>query len=152
MITIDEMETMLDEIAETVPQAFYQELNGGILLLEEALLDDENSKDNDLYILGEYCTDPYMGNFIRLYYGSFAALMPDATPEEIREELRETLFHEFTHHIETLAGEYGLDVKDAQELLDYLQTGAYRSPRLAGFRRSSGPAARKKEKKRGFWR
>ncbi|MCL2383823.1 MAG: hypothetical protein FWC79_06890 [Oscillospiraceae bacterium] len=36
MISIEEVEEMLDEIAESLPQEFYHKLNGGILLLPEA--------------------------------------------------------------------------------------------------------------------
>ena len=36
MIDIDEVEKILDEIATELPQEFYKELNGGILLLPRA--------------------------------------------------------------------------------------------------------------------
>lgn len=36
MIEIEEFEKMLDEIADELPQEFYKELNGGILLLPRA--------------------------------------------------------------------------------------------------------------------
>ena len=66
-----------------------------------------------MYILGEYCDDQ-MGRYILLYYGSFAALAEKEhwTEEDWEEELSTTLAHEFTHHIEGLAGERGLDLKD----------------------------------------
>ena len=66
-----------------------------------------------MYILGEYCYDQ-MGRYILLYYGSFAALAEKEhwTEEDWEEELYTTLAHEFTHHIEGLAGERGLDLKD----------------------------------------
>ena len=53
MISIEEMEVMLDEIAAGIPQEIYRELNGGIVLLPEVKLNNMSSK-NDLYILGEY--------------------------------------------------------------------------------------------------
>ena len=66
-----------------------------------------------MYIMGEYCNDQ-MGRYINLYYGSFAVLAEeeDWTRRNWEEELYETLAHEFTHHIEGLAGERGLEVKD----------------------------------------
>jgi len=35
MYTVDEIEAMLNEIAEEMPQDLYKELNGGIVLREE---------------------------------------------------------------------------------------------------------------------
>ena len=63
MISIDEMQEMLEQIAEELPEAFFRDLNGGINLLEEALAAPEAVED-DLYILGEYCEDPFMGRYI----------------------------------------------------------------------------------------
>lgn len=120
MITIDEMQEMLDEIAEEVPTAFFRELNGGIVLLPERKLSSK-ARHNDLYTMGEYITKPIMGRYIALYYGSFEALFDGVSKNTLREELRETLFHEFTHHLESLAGERGLEIKDEEQLLDYLQ-------------------------------
>ena len=114
MITFDEMGDWLDEIAERFPQEFYRELNGGILLLPEAMPDPE-FPDGEMYFLGEYCHDG-MGRYINLYYGSFAALFADAGEEELYDELYTTLAHEFTHHMESLAGERGLEIRDELEL------------------------------------
>ncbi|MGM9608266.1 MAG: metallopeptidase family protein [Oscillospiraceae bacterium] len=117
MISFDEMGDWLDEIAEQFPQEFYTELNGGILLSPEAMPDPE-FPEGEMYFLGEYCHDE-MGRTINLYYGSFAALFADASDDELYDELYTTLAHEFTHHIESLAGERGLEIKDAIELEQY---------------------------------
>ena len=47
-----------------------------------------------------------MGRYINLYYGSFAALAEreEWTQEDWEDELWETFSHEFTHHMEGLAG------------------------------------------------
>ncbi len=37
----------------------------------------------------------------------------------IEEKLRETLFHEFIHHLESLAGERDLEIEDAENLAKY---------------------------------
>lgn len=122
MMSIDRMEALLEKIAEEVPEPFFRELNGGINLLPEAAAAPE-AVDDDLFLLGEYCVDELMGRYILLYYGSFAEVFGDnASDEEIEEELRETLFHEFTHHLESLAGEDGLGEKDAAELAAYLRS------------------------------
>lgn len=119
MISIDQMQAMLDKMTEEVPEPFYRALNGGICLLPDAAAEPEG----DLFTLGAYCEDD-LGRYILIYYGSFKEVFADADEEEIEAELRETLFHEFTHHLESLAGEYGLEVKDAEALAAYLEKRA----------------------------
>lgn len=118
MMTIDAMHEILDEISREVPEEFYRELNGGVILLEDEVVSPE-AADGDLYTLGEYCEDEFMGRYIVIYYGSFQAVFGRESEAVVREELRETLFHEFTHHLESLAGEYGLEIKDEEELRKY---------------------------------
>ena len=116
VLSIDEAGDILDEMAETFPPVFYRELNGGISLLEDTVEDPE-FPPGEIYIMGEYCDDQ-MGRYINLYYGSFAALAEkeDWTRQDWNDELYTTLAHEFTHHIEGLAMEGGLDRKDEEEL------------------------------------
>ena len=120
MLTFDQAGELLDQLAEKFPQEFYNDLNGGISLLPEAKKDP--LAPEKLYIMGEYCHDQ-MGRYINLYYGSFAALARRErwSDEEWEEELYTTLAHEFTHHIEGLAGERGLEIKDEEFKEDYLQ-------------------------------
>lgn len=117
ILSFDQVGDLLDEMAEEFPEEFYQELNGGISLLPETV---EDPAGEDLYIMGEYCND-MMGRYINLYYGSFAALaqQEDWTEEDWEDELYTTLSHEFTHHVEGLAGERGLEIKDELELEQY---------------------------------
>lgn len=119
MISLEEMETMLDEIANGFPQEMYKELNGGIILLPEAKLNAVSNK-NDLYILGEYHKGGNMGRYITIYYGSFMKVYWHLGKEAIKGQLMRVLKHEFTHHIESLAGERGLEIKDARYIADYL--------------------------------
>ena len=82
----------------------------------------EEAQEDDLFIMGEYHDDPALGRYIVIYFGSLLEVMgEDVSPEEAKEELRETLRHEFTHHIESLAGERGLEIKDALEMERYYQ-------------------------------
>jgi hypothetical protein len=120
MVTIDEAGDMLDEIAEGLPGEFFRELNGGILLLPEEKLHPED-RDADLYTLGEYHCDSSMGKYIILYYGSFARIYGHLNPARFREKLKDTLLHEMTHHLEFLAGERGLEIKDEMEMAQYRQ-------------------------------
>ena len=119
MIEYDEVGRMLDEIAAELPQEFYKELNGGVILLPEAKL-DKRSRNRDLYIMGEYHSGGGMGRYITIYYGSFERLYKHLEKEALKEQLAHTLKHEFTHHLESLAGERGLEIKDAQFMEDYL--------------------------------
>ena len=114
MLTFEEVGDILDVIAEELPRDFFKDLNGGILLLPEAC-QDEGDSAHDLYTLGEYVHDD-MGRYIVIYYGSFAALYQGLPPEKLRKELKETLIHEFTHHLESLAGECGLEIEDELEM------------------------------------
>ena len=102
-------------------------MNGGILLLPEACQDHDDSA-HDVYTLGEYVHDE-MGRYIVIHYGSFLALYEDLSPEKLRKELKETLIHEFTHHIESLAGECGLEIEDELEIEHIRTPRGHRSRR-----------------------
>ena len=119
ILTFDQVGELLDEMAEEFPQEFYQDLNGGVCLLPEAK-PDPDFPEGEMYILGEYCND-MMGRYINLYYGSFAALAEQEgwTEEDWEDELWETFAHEFTHLVEGLAGERGLEIKDEAFLEKY---------------------------------
>ena len=119
MLSFEQVGLLLDDMAEEFPPEFFQELNGGVCLLPEAKPDPE-FPPGEMYILGEYCND-MMGRYINLYYGSFAALaeQEDWTEADWEDELWETFSHEFTHHMEGLAGERGLEIKDEAFLEEY---------------------------------
>lgn len=118
MISIEEMEQMLEELASELPQEFYRELNGGILLLPDKKISPE-AKKNDLYTMGQYRYSPSMGRYIVIYYGSFEALYGGLSQETLKKQLREVLRHEFTHHLEDLAGERDLEKEDELQLERY---------------------------------
>lgn len=113
ILSIDEVNDILDQVYEEFPEPLFQGLNGGILLLEDELPNPEAGED--VYIMGEYCRDE-LGRYINIYYGSFSALLFDEPREVWVEELRTTLRHELTHHVEGLAGERSLEYKDSAQL------------------------------------
>ena len=115
-LTFDQVGELLDQLAEPFPEPLFEGLNGGVNLLEDAVPDPE-FPEGEMYILGEYCDD-LLGRYINLYYGSFAALAEQEnwTLEDWREELRQTLSHELTHHMEARGGLHALDDKDEAEL------------------------------------
>lgn len=120
MVTIDEAQGLLEELAEGLPKELYKELNGGILLLPDKKICNHAVSD-DLFIMGEYRSEFVMGRYIIIYYGSFAAMYEHASKETWKQRLKETLYHEFVHHIENLAGERGLEIEDEQFIDDYLR-------------------------------
>ena len=119
ILTIDRVNDLLDDMADSFPAALFDGLNGGINLLEEAKPDPE-FPEGKMYILGEYCDD-LLGQYINLYYGSFAALAEreDWGQETWEDELYTTLSHELTHHMEGRGGLHALDDRDAEELEEY---------------------------------
>ncbi len=119
MIDIDEFTEEMDKISEELPDEFFLDLNGGILILPDLKISPD-AKANDLFVLGMYRRSPSMGRFIEIYYGSFQKMFSHLPKEALIEQMREVLFHEFTHHIESLAGERGLEIKDEKQLKEYL--------------------------------
>ena len=69
-MTFEEVGAFLDDAADRIPEVLFEGLNGGVNLLEDTVPDPELP---EVYILGEYC-DECLGQYINLYYGSFAAL------------------------------------------------------------------------------
>ena len=102
---------MLDEIVMTLPEDFFKELNGGIHAVEKDKLHQEAVAD-DLWILGEYHNTRQLGRSIIIYYGSFMRLYGGKSHRFVKERLRKNVLHEFRHHLESLAGERGLEVED----------------------------------------
>jgi hypothetical protein len=121
MVSIEEMEVILDNIAAELPQEIFKGLNGGILLLPQAKPHAEK-RANNLYILGEYHRDINLGKFIAIYYGSFSLVYGHLPVEQLKMEIRKTLKHEFVHHLEGLAGERELEIEDARLISEYLKT------------------------------
>ncbi len=120
MITLDEMEAMLNELAEELPKEIYKGLNGGIVLLPESK-ENPIGRSNDLYILGEYHGGGMLGRYITIYYGSFMRVFGNLNREAIKGKLMHTLKHEFVHHLESMAGERDLEIEDARFISDYLK-------------------------------
>ena len=77
--TYEQMGDWLEEIAQEFPEAFFEELDGGIQL-EEQELPDPDFPPGEMYIMGEYCHD-MLGRYIVLYYGSFRRVL--SLPEDV---------------------------------------------------------------------
>ncbi len=116
ILSFEEVGALLDDYADTFPAVLFEELNGGVNLLEDTVADPEFPEE-EMYIMGEYITD-VLGNYINLYYGSFTALakQEEWDRQTWEEELRITFSHELTHHMENRSGLHELDDRDAAEL------------------------------------
>lgn len=114
---IDEVEEILDEICESIPTYAFDHLNGGIILVEDKKYHEE-ARNDDLLVMGEYQRS-VLGNMIKIYYGSFMEMYRFSSSDRLREKLEEVLLHEFTHHLEFLANEWGLVIEDKKFLEEY---------------------------------
>ncbi|EFI41508.1 MULTISPECIES: metallopeptidase family protein [Peptoniphilus] len=114
---LDEVENILNEIYDEIPQRMFKYLNGGIII-EENICYHPESKNDDLICLGAYKRS-MLGNSIIIYYGSFMNMYGYLSHEELKEKLRETLHHELTHHLEWLAKENDLEIEDREFINRY---------------------------------
>ena len=120
MLTFEEIEDMLSDIADELPEEVFTKLNGGVILLPETKRHPESGLSGELFIMGEYHHQPMgLGRYVAIYYGSFMALYARLDPVSQREKLRDILRHELIHHLESLAGERDLEKQDALEMEMY---------------------------------
>lgn len=116
-MTFEEAHDYLDEVAEKLPPAIFEQLNGGIVLQPELV---RSPHGPGLFTMGMYHNDPYgLGRYIAIYYGSFVRVHGRAPRQQQEKALREVLHHELTHHIESLAGVRDLEVEDELFLEQY---------------------------------
>lgn len=118
MISQEEFLDMLDELCGELPEEFFHKLNGGVILQEHAKLHPK-ARDNDLWIMGEYCRNGSLGRYVNIYYGSFQQVYSGLSYDALKKQVRHTLRHEFRHHLESLAGEKDLEVVDKIRLDQY---------------------------------
>ena len=119
MLSFERAQEELTVIADAIPYEIYRELNGGIILLPEVKMHPENVA-KDLYILGQYNYDPNgFGRYITIYYGSFCRVFGYLSDDMFVEEMKNTLYHELTHHLEHLAGDNSLEVQDEIDMARY---------------------------------
>lgn len=121
MLSFDEVGALLDRAAEALPGEIFLDLNGGVNLIDDVRRDGDGN-----YVMGLYHHDG-MGRYIEIFYGSFAALYPDAQADELEAELKKTLHHELTHHIESKAGDRTLERWDARHKAELAMGGPLRA-------------------------
>lgn len=118
MVSFEEFEQIVYNIVDTLPQDFFRELDGGVIVREQRKVHPE-SIGEELKILGEYHRNRYLGRYVVIYYGSFMAAFGYLEREDLKKRVRKTVLHEFRHHLESLAGERDLEIEDAKALEAY---------------------------------
>ncbi len=128
MISTEEYKNIVSELLDELPDAFFRELTGGVVV-SEALVRPDYAQGNDLCTMGLYKV--YSGvRQIVMYKGSFDRVYPQADADEARTLLRGILRHEFRHHLEFLGGVHdstSLEAEDEREKRAYLARHAEKS-------------------------
>ncbi len=122
MIDAALFENIVSELLDELPEAFFKELSGGVIISEEAPRPDYAVAD-DIYIFGEYRMSR-LGRQVVIYRGSYERLFPNAGEAFLRQDLRRVIRHEFRHHMEFLSGIRGktsLLAEDDKAKNDYLR-------------------------------
>ena len=121
MFTTEEYREIISDLLDELPEAFFRELTGGVVM-SEALVIPDYAQGNDLYTLGQYQVC-YGLRQIVMFKGSFDRLYPRVDASQAREILRGVLRHEFRHHIEFLGGIHNfssLEAEDERKKRSYL--------------------------------
>ncbi|MBO7423641.1 MAG: hypothetical protein J6T99_09710 [Oscillospiraceae bacterium] len=125
MISLEEYRSIISELMDELPEEFFRELSGGVIV-SEALVIPDYARGNDLFTMGQY--QIYSGvRQIVLFKGSFDRAYPDVDVTEARRLLRGILHHEFRHHLEFLGGIHNsssLKAEDEREKQAYLSRHA----------------------------
>ncbi len=122
MIGIEEYKQIVSELLDELPEEFFRELSGGVIV-SEAFAVPDYARENDIYMLGLYKVFSGVRQII-LFKGSFDRVYPQADADEARSILRGVLRHEFRHHLEFLSGVHGpasLEAADEREKRAYLE-------------------------------
>lgn len=112
---LDEFQEILEELYNELPEGILNTLNGGIII-EEDVMYHPDAQNDDIVCLGAYRRD-LIGNSIIMCYGSFMLMYWDLPHDEFKEKIKETLYHEITHHLEFESGNNDLVVDDEKQLI-----------------------------------
>ena len=121
MITIEEYGAIVSELMDELPDEFFRELSGGVIVSESVAIPDYAQR-NDLYTLGKYQIFSRVRQ-ITMFKGSFDRVYPQADADRARDILRGVLRHEMRHHLESLGGIHdpsSLEAADEREKQAYL--------------------------------
>lgn len=121
MITIEEYGAIVSELMDELPDEFFRELSGGVIVSESVAIPDY-AQGNDLYTLGKYQIFSRVRQ-VTMFKGSFDRVYPRADVVEARRILRGVLRHEIRHHLESLGGIHdasSLEAADERDKQAYL--------------------------------
>lgn len=121
MIGAGEYAAIVSELMDELPEAFFRDLTGGVIVSPAAVVPDY-ARGDDLCTLGMYRVFSGVRQIV-MYKGSLDRACPDADARQAREILRRVLRHEFRHHLEYLAGVHdatSLEAEDARRKQRYL--------------------------------
>lgn len=113
MISAAEYRKIISELMDELPEEFFRDLTGGVIISEAAPVPDY-ARDGDLFVMGHYRVSSGVRQIV-MYRGSFCRVYPCADAEEARRILRGVLRHEFRHHMESLGGVWGPDSLAAED-------------------------------------
>lgn len=116
MIRLDEYKKIISELLDELPEAFFRQLSGGVIVSEAAVIPDY-ARGNDLYTMGQYQILSGMRQIV-MFKGSFDRVYPRADAAEAKSILRGILRHEFRHHLEFLGGVHNSSSLEAQDERD----------------------------------
>ena len=116
MIAIEEYGAIVSELMDELPDEFFRELSGGVIVSESVAIPDY-AQGNDLYTLGKYQIFSRVRQ-ITMFKGSFDRVYPRADVAEARRILRGVLRHEIRHHLESLGGIHDASSLEAADELD----------------------------------
>ena len=122
MIDLEEYRQIISELMDELPEEFYRELSGGVIVSEATVIPDY-AKQGDLFTMGQYQFYAGMRQIV-MYKGSFDRCYPHVGPEEAKEILRGILRHEFRHHLEYLGNVHNsssLEAEDERKKQAYLE-------------------------------
>ena len=111
MLSFEQAGKILDAAVDALPEGIYDDLNGGVNLIR-----DTRRSEDGRYTMGLYHHDG-MGRYVEIFYGSFVAVYGHESDAVFAEELKKTLHHELTHHVESKAGDHTLEKWDEEQTL-----------------------------------
>ena len=130
MISSVEYSRIVSDLMDELPQEFFRELSGGVIVSEAAPIPDY-ARGDDLFTMGQYQYSAGIRQIV-MYRGSFDRVYPYADAAEAKKLLRGILRHEFRHHLEYLGGVHNsssLEAQDEREKQAYLLRHAEKADR-----------------------
>ena len=112
-MSIDEYRKIISDLQDELPEEFFRDLNGGVIV-SEAMVIPDYARGNDLYTMGQYQVFSGIRQIV-MFKGSFDRIYPHANAAEARKLLRGILRHEFRHHLEALGGIHNSSSLEAQD-------------------------------------